>query len=88
MTPPELSDAVGQSVVAILRDALDAPTLEVTPDMTPRDVEGWDSIAMMNIVLAVQQRHVVQFRSSEIARLSSVADLVALTRAKSAAPSS
>ncbi len=84
MTAPDLLDPVGASVAAILRDALDAPGLALTPDTTPRDVEGWDSIAMMNIILVIQQRHAVQFRSSEVARLATVADLVALTRAKSA----
>ncbi len=69
-------------IAAIIRDTLDEPDLALTPATTARDVEGWDSIAMINIILDVQKAYAVRFRSSEVDKLSCIADFVALTRRK------
>ena len=69
-------------IADIIRDSLDEPELALAPATTARDVEGWDSIAMINIILDVQKAFDVRFRSSEVDKLSCIADFVALTRRK------
>jgi acyl carrier protein len=80
--PSGLDHDVFERIAAIIRDSLDEPDLALTPATTARDVEGWDSIAMINIILDVQKAFDVRFRSSEVDKLASIGDFVALTRRK------
>lgn len=76
------ADDVFKRIADIVRDVLDEPELELAPETTARDVNGWDSIAMINIILDVQKAFGVRFRSAEVDKLSSVGDFAALTRRK------
>lgn len=75
-------DDTFERIAAIIRDVLDEPDLVLSPETTARDVSGWDSIAMINIILDVQKAFGVRFRSAEVDKLSSVGDFAALTRRK------
>ncbi len=66
----------------VLREAFGDDTLTVTPETTAKDVPGWDSIRMVSILIAVEDRFGIKTRSREIDRLRSVGDFVALIRAK------
>ena len=66
----------------ILREAFGDDALTVTPETTAKDVPGWDSIRMVSILIAVEDRFGIKTRSREIDRLRSVGDFVALIRAK------
>ena len=81
-TLPPADEPIFERIAGIIRDSLDEPDLALTPRTTARDVEGWDSIAMINIILDVQKAFAVRFRSSEVDKLSCIADFVILTRRK------
>ncbi len=66
----------------VLREAFGDDALTVTPETTAKDVPGWDSIRMVSILIAVEDRFGIKTRSREIDRLRSVGDFVALIRAK------
>lgn len=69
----------------VVRDVLDQPDLQLTPEMVARDVEGWDSIAMVNIILQTQKAFGIRFKSTEIDELHNVGDFVSKIAAKTAA---
>ena len=57
---------------------LDPPTL--TPSLTAHDVEEWDSMLQISLVVAVERRFRVRFRLGEVEALRNVgefADLIA-----------
>ncbi|WP_213979273.1 acyl carrier protein [Sphingomonas sp. dw_22] len=54
----------------------------LAPELTADDVDGWDSFKHIEIVIAVEQRFGVRFRTREIDGLHSVGDLVALIGAR------
>lgn len=66
----------------IFRDAFSSPSLTLDPNMSANDVEGWDSLKMVNILLAVQDRFGIRLRSREVDSLQTVDDLAGLIRAK------
>jgi acyl carrier protein len=53
----------------VLREVFGDDTLEVTETTTAHDVDGWDSLAHVNIVIAVEKRFKVKFAAAEIAAL-------------------
>jgi acyl carrier protein len=50
--------------------------------MTAADVEGWDSFKQIEILLAVEERDAIKFRTRELDGLNNVDDLVRTVLAK------
>ena len=68
--------AIMAEVAAVLRDVFDQPALVVTPEMTAADVEGWDSLRMILILSALEERLDLRFTTPEMDGLRCVGDLV------------
>jgi len=71
-----------EDVREILIDIFDDENLLVTEDTTAADIEDWDSLAQMNIMVAISKHFKVKFTVEEIATLNNVADLVKSIEAK------
>lgn len=56
--------------------------VEVTPQLSAKDVEGWDSLTHIRLILTVEKIFRVRFSTSEVGRLQKVADLVTLIKAR------
>ena len=64
----------------IFRDQLRSPALLIGPAMTPDDVPGWDSAAMVAIIMSVEEQFGREFSRRELQEFRSVGDLVRLIR--------
>ena len=79
------ANAILKSLEPIFCDVLDMEKITLRPEMTAADVTGWDSIAHIRLIVAIEQAFNVQFDSDEINSLESVQDLVSLVEKKKAA---
>jgi acyl carrier protein len=52
------------------------------PELSAKDLEGWDSFKQIEIVLATEERFGIKFSTREVDGLQSVGDLVRLVSAK------
>lgn len=77
-----MNDNVWNDLTAIFRESLDNDSLTLTETTTAKDVEGWDSITHVLIVVAVEKKFRVKFTAGEIQQLKNVGDLAALIRRK------
>ena len=50
----------------VLRSVFDDETLTVTRETTADDVDGWDSMMHINLIIAVEKRFGVKFAAAEI----------------------
>jgi len=66
----------------VFDEVFDDDTVEVTPQLTAKDVDGWDSLAHIRLLLSVEKAFKIKFSTSEIGNLGNVSDLVALIRAR------
>lgn len=66
----------------IFHDLFDDPELVLNPEMTAEDIEGWDSLNHVRLVLAVQKAFGVKFSALEIGKLANVGEFVDLIQAK------
>ena len=66
----------------IFQDVFDDDELVVKPEMTAKDVEGWDSLSHVRLGLTVERAFNVRFSASDITGLKNVGELVDLVRAK------
>jgi acyl carrier protein len=49
--------------------------IALTPETRPSDVEGWDSLANINIVFGVEEEFGIQFRDDDLANATTVGEL-------------
>jgi acyl carrier protein len=66
----------------LLRDILDDDDVTLTPETSARDVPGWDSLANVRFMLAIEGEFGLRLAAAEVARLDNVGDLVALIDAR------
>ena len=62
----------------IFRDVFDDDDLVLTRKTTAADIEDWDSLAQINILVACESTFGVKFRLTEIGKLENVGDMVDL----------
>lgn len=67
---------------AMFQEVFDDETLQVTPETTANDVEGWDSLSHINLIVAVESAFNVRFSQKELLKFRSVGDLLKNIEAK------
>ncbi len=68
----------------IFRTVFDTEELNIGPETTANDVDGWDSISHVNLILAVELDFKVRFQPTEILAFRNVGDLVKALEARGA----
>ena len=66
----------------IFQDVFDDDSIKVAPELTAKDVDGWDSLNHIRLILTVEKAFKIKFSTSEIGRLERVGDLVALIQSR------
>lgn len=59
----------------VLRDVFDDDDIVATPALKAADVDGWDSLAHVRLILAVEKAFGVRFKAAEINAFKNVGDL-------------
>jgi acyl carrier protein len=62
----------------IFQEVFDEDSIKVTPRLSASDVDGWDSLAHIRLLLTIEKAFKIKFSTSEIGKLQNVGDLVAL----------
>ncbi|MDB5891524.1 MAG: acyl carrier protein [Polaromonas sp.] len=78
MTEAEILNALTQ----VFRDVFDDDDIVLTRDMTAADVEGWDSQAHVNLIVAAEVRFGIRFRTAELESLHNVGQFAELISTK------
>lgn len=73
---------VYDKLTTVFRNVFDEDDLVLTPTMTADDVDGWDSLSHIRLVLAVSKAFGVKFSASEVGELKNVGEFAALIRTK------
>lgn len=69
---------IHEKMTAVLRDVFDNPALQITPATTANDVQGWDSIMHVNLIVAVEHAFGTTFTTKEVKSLANVGDFIQL----------
>ena len=71
-----------QVATPIFRDVFDNDRLEIHEGTTAADVEGWDSLNNIRLMLSIQKKFAIKFSAAEIGRLKNVGELIKLIQTK------
>jgi acyl carrier protein len=66
----------------IFEDVFDEDSIQVTPELSAKDVDGWDSLAHIRLILTIERAFKIKFSTSEIGKLQNVGGLVTLIKAR------
>jgi acyl carrier protein len=69
---------IHQKLTSVMRDIFDNPQLEISDTTTADDVDGWDSIMHVNLIVAVEKAFGISFTTKEVRGLANVGDLIQL----------
>ncbi len=59
----------------VFRQVFDNDQLTLRDDMTALDIEGWDSVAHINLMFGIEQAFGVRFKGNELADMKSIGEL-------------
>ena len=66
----------------IFADVFDEDDIVVTPELSAKDVDGWDSLTHIRLILTVEKAFKIKFSTSEVGKMENVGDLVKLIKAR------
>ncbi len=71
-----------ERIQTIFRELFDDPGLTVHTTTTADDIEEWDSLSHVNLVLQIEQEFGIRFALGEMQALKNVGDMLALIERK------
>ena len=63
-------------IQAVFQTVFEDPSLQLARTMTAEDIEGWDSFAHINLIMALEIKFGVKFRLAELQELNCVGDMI------------
>lgn len=62
----------------IFADVFDDDTIELTDETTSDDIEDWDSLEQINLVVAIEKEFSIKFNMGEVGKMKNVGEMVDL----------
>jgi acyl carrier protein len=69
-------------VRAVFQAVFDDPDLTIGNETTANDVEGWDSLSHIDLIVAVEREFKIRFTTAEVTGMKNVGDLIGLVAQK------
>ncbi|MGN0366673.1 MAG: acyl carrier protein [Suilimivivens sp.] len=74
MTREEIFDGVNE----IFRDVFDDEEITVGEDTTAEDIEDWDSLEHINLIVAIEKKFNIKFTMGEVTGMKNVGEMVTI----------
>jgi acyl carrier protein len=71
-------ELVVEGLTAIFREVFDDNAIELRRDLAAKDIEGWDSMTHLRLILSIERRFGVRLPSTKVAALKNVGDMIDL----------
>jgi len=81
-TSPMAHPEILKNITDILRDILHQPALVLTETSSADQVERWDSLAHVNLIMSIERHYKIKFSLGEIKQLRNVGEMTQLVAAK------
>jgi acyl carrier protein len=77
-----MEDGILGRLTEVFRDVFADDTLVLTREMTAADIEGWDSLAHISLMLSVQRAFHVRLSAAATSQLQNIGALIELLTSK------
>jgi acyl carrier protein len=69
-------DEILKDITKIMSDTFDLDDLKVTRETTAGDIEEWDSLSHVRLIVVIERAFKIKFSNAEIEHLRNVGELV------------
>ncbi len=69
----------------VFQEVFGDDSIRISDEMTAKDIDGWDSLTHVNLIVAVEKRFKIAFTTKEVVSLRNVGDFYGLIVKKLAA---
>ena len=66
----------------IFQTVFDDDDIRITPEMTANDIDGWDSLSHVNLIVAIETIFNIRFNQKELLTFKNVGDLLMCIESK------
>jgi len=66
----------------IFCEVFDDDDIKIAPEMTANDVDGWDSLSHVNLIVAIETKFNIRFNQKELLTFKNVGDLLKCIQSK------
>ena len=70
-----MSEQLHQQLVDVFQNVFNDDTLALRDETTAAEVDGWDSVAHINLMFAIEERFGIQFAGNELAEFENIGAL-------------
>lgn len=73
---------IAEQVQDIFREEFENDSLQISGDMNSSHIRGWDSLANINLIIAMEKTFKIKFVTTEIQKLTNIGDMISLIEQK------
>jgi len=77
-----MEQSVEARITEVFRDVFDDDTIVLRPWLTAKDIEGWDSLTHVRLMLSIERKLNIRIASHEMVSLKTAGDLIRLSEEK------
>ena len=77
-----IQEDVYKKLNEIFQDVLDNEEIEITPESSANDIDEWDSLSHIQLIVAIEKAFGIKFTSREIMKWNNVGEMVDTIMAK------
>ena len=75
---PRNLEEIKNKLNEVFCDVFDDETLQISEKMTAADVEDWDSVVHITLLVAIEEKFGIRFNVAEVGRLENVGEMIVL----------
>jgi acyl carrier protein len=67
---------ITERLTKVFRKVFDDESIVLSPGLTANDVDGWDSLSHINLLIAIELEFGIEFKQNEIQSFANVGELM------------
>ena len=71
-------DIIIENLNEVFRDIFDNQNISVSDRTTTADVDGWDSLEHINLILAIEEKFNMKFTMGEVTGMKNVGEMISI----------
>ncbi len=77
-----MNQEIVAKITPIFRNALETPDLVLTRELDANQVENWDSLNHISLIIAIEEAFSIEFDTEELIGLATVGEMIDLIETK------
>jgi len=65
-----------EQLTGVFQIVFDDPDIQLKPETIASDIEGWDSLSHVNLIMAIEKSFKIRFKPKELMTFRSVGDMI------------